>query len=136
MVIPYVTIKINRKRVLVDSHKQIVELSALAIRRKSTIKFEGELGYDVNGLTREFLHLASTKFSDPSLGLFRYSSESQEKLEIDPMSGFYIQRPRLAVRLGLKLSKRMRNLSYFKFFGRILGLNLLYHSTVSSCHLL
>jgi hypothetical protein len=108
-----------------------MEIPPALLAQRFTVVFKGESGQDRDGITREFLHLASRALCDPSLGLFRYSSESQERLEIDPARGFNIQRPGISVKLGLKMSTRRRNLLYFRFFGRIVGLTLLYHSTLN-----
>jgi hypothetical protein len=49
----------------------------------------------LNMLTKEFFDLAAMKLGDPKLDLFRYSSDSQESLEINPSSGYDRAKPQL-----------------------------------------
>lgn len=67
-------LKINRDNLLDDAFTQIGKLNKERFFEKLNIEFEGEIGNDVGGLTREFFNEFSKQIVDEKNSLFKTSA--------------------------------------------------------------
>ena len=98
-------IKVRRSHIFEDSFAEITRQSALDLKKRLMIKFDGEDGLDYGGLSREFFFLLSHEMFNPFYCLFEYSAHDNYTLQINPHSGI-----------------NPEHLNYFKFIGRVVGL--------------
>ncbi|XP_057304153.1 E3 ubiquitin-protein ligase NEDD4-like isoform X3 [Hydractinia symbiolongicarpus] len=105
-------IHIRRSTIMEDSYRFVlsncdkVEL----LKTKLWIVFDGEVGLDYGGVSREWFYLLSKEIFNPYYGLFEYSATDNYTLQINPNSGMCND----------------QHLSYFKFIGRVAGMAV-YH---------
>ena len=97
-------IDVTRENVFMDSFEQFMQHSPEDLRRKLTIRFDGEEGLDYGGVAREFFFLLSHEMFNPIYCLFEYSSHGKYTLQICPRSDI-----------------NPEHLEYFKFIGRVVG---------------
>lgn len=126
---PIRDIRIRRDTLLEDAFEGIMRIPQFKLGSKFKIVFVREVGQDIDGLTRVLFHLVAVGLSDPSFGFFRFSSDSQERLEIDPTSRFDLGMSWSLKRIWHHYTRRMRILSLYKFLGRIIGFLLLRQET-------
>lgn len=98
-------VKIRRSHIFEDSYAEIMRQSAMDLKKRLMIKFDGEDGLDYGGLSREFFFLLSHEMFNPFYCLFEYSAHDNYTLQINPHSGI-----------------NPEHLNYFKFIGRVVGL--------------
>eukprot|EP00794_Sanderia_malayensis_P009788 gene9788-10787_t len=101
-------IHIRRKSILEDSYRAILPSVSNVdlLRSKLWIVFDGEVGLDYGGVSREWFYLLSREIFNPYYGLFEYSATDNYTLQINPNSGLCND----------------QHLSYFKFIGRVAGM--------------
>lgn len=104
---PSTMITINRSRIVEDGYQQLNSLPTQALKSVIRVKFINEqgldeAGIDQDGVFKEFLEDTIKKIFDPSLNLFRVTSE--QRLYPSPTS--YIHE---------------NHLSLFEFVGKMLG---------------
>ncbi|GAB6023840.1 E3 ubiquitin-protein ligase HW1 [Chamberlinius hualienensis] len=107
-------LKLNLRRnyVIEDAFSTIMFLSPKKLQRnKLSVKFEGELGLDYGGPSREFFSLISAIFN-PMYGLFELTNHNQ--LRISPVSSLYVDNYH----------------RLYRFCGRIIGLALIHQQTL------
>lgn len=97
-------VDVSRKTVLVDAFEQLVKLTPDDLRKKLTIRFDGEAGLDYGGVAREFFFLLSHEMFSPIYCLFEYSTHANYTLQISPQSAI-----------------NPEHLQYFQFIGRVVG---------------
>ncbi|XP_065060296.1 E3 ubiquitin-protein ligase NEDD4-like isoform X2 [Rhopilema esculentum] len=105
-------IRIRRNSILEDSYRGVfvtVKNTDL-LKTKLWIVFDGEVGLDYGGVSREWFYLLSKEIFNPYYGLFEYSATDNYTLQINPYSGLCND----------------EHLSYFKFIGRVAGMAV-YH---------
>lgn len=100
-------ITVHRLRIVEDGYQQLALLPVADMKGFVRVKFINEqgldeAGIDQDGVFKEFLELTLQKVFDPSLNLFRTTSE--ERLFPSPTSGIH-----------------ENHLSLFEFVGRVLG---------------
>jgi len=105
-------IRIRRNMILEDSYRAIfLTVSNIdLLKTKLWIVFDGEVGLDYGGVSREWFYLVSKEIFNPYYGLFEYSATDNYTLQINPNSGLCND----------------DHLSYFKFIGRVAGMAV-YH---------
>ena len=79
---PYTLITVHRSRIVEDGYSQLNSLSANDLKGVIRVRFVNEqgldeAGIDQDGVFKEFLEETLKKVLDPSLNLFRMSSENQ-----------------------------------------------------------
>lgn len=104
-----VFVDVSRRTVLADAYEQIMRLGAEELRRRLTIRFDGEQGLDYGGVAREFFFLLSHEMFSPIYCLFEYSTHANYTLQISPQSAI-----------------NPEHLQYFRFIGRVVGLAVLH----------
>lgn len=97
-----VYIDVNRATVLSDAFEQFMKLSPEDLKRKLTIRFDGEAGLDYGGVAREFFFLLSHQMFSPIYGLFEYSTHN-------------------TLQISSKSCIIPEHLDYFRFIGRVVG---------------
>jgi len=102
-------IDIDRADVFESSYSQLLNIPNKYLQRRFVIAFKGEKGIDWGGVTREWFYLLSHRMLDPQYGLFEYTNEETNTLEINSNS-----------------SINPEHLSYFKFIGKVIGIAI-YH---------
>ncbi|XP_014785402.1 ubiquitin-protein ligase E3B isoform X2 [Octopus bimaculoides] len=100
-------ITIHRSRIVEDGYRQLAQLPARNLKGVIRVKFVNEqgldeAGIDQDGVFKEFLEETISRVFDPSLSLFKATSEQK----LYPSSTSYIQEDHLAL---------------FDFLGRMLG---------------
>jgi len=80
------------------------------LKTKLWIVFDGEVGLDYGGVSREWFYLLSKEIFNPYYGLFEYSATDNYTLQINPNSGLCND----------------QHLQYYKFIGRVAGMAI-YH---------
>lgn len=100
-------ITVHRSRIVEDGHRQLAPLAAQSLKGVIRVRFINEqgldeAGVDQDGVFKEFLEETIKKVIDPSLNLFKTTSE--ERLYPSPIS--YLQD---------------NHLDLFEFIGRMLG---------------
>lgn len=98
-------IKVRRSHIFEDSFAEITRQSAMDLKKRLMIKFDGEDGLDYGGVSREFFFILSHEMFNPFYCLFEYSAHDNYTLQINPHSGI-----------------NPEHLNYFKFIGRVVGL--------------
>lgn len=102
-----VDIKVSRERILEDSYRAIMSLKRTdVLKARLWIEFDGEVGLDYGGVSREWFFLLSKEMFNPYYGLFEYSATDNYTLQINPLSGL----------------ANDDHLSYFEFIGRVAGM--------------
>ncbi|KAK3084530.1 hypothetical protein FSP39_014813 [Pinctada imbricata] len=91
-------ITVHRARVVEDGYRQLAQLPTKAMKGVIRVKFVNEqgldeAGIDQDGVFKEFLEETITKVFDPSLNLFRVTSEQK----LYPSSTSYIQENHLTL---------------------------------------
>uniref|UniRef100_A0A915K9A7 Ubiquitin-protein ligase E3B n=1 Tax=Romanomermis culicivorax TaxID=13658 RepID=A0A915K9A7_ROMCU len=104
---PSTSITVHRSRLIEDGYRQLSVLSSKALKGIIRVKFINEQGLDEpgidqDGVFKEFLEETIKRIFDPSLNLFKLTSESR----LYPSSTSYIHE---------------NHLTLFEFVGRILG---------------
>ncbi|OWA51357.1 E3 ubiquitin-protein ligase Nedd-4 [Hypsibius exemplaris] len=100
-------IKVKRSHILEDSYRAVMTCpKADLLKTKLWIEFDGEVGLDYGGVSREWFFLLSREMFNPYYGLFEYSAGDNYTLQINPKSGLCND----------------DHLSYFKFVGRVAGM--------------
>ena len=115
-------IKVRRNHIFEDSYAEIMGHIPSDLKKRLVIKLKGEDGLEYNGharfvleqafvpnltLYREFFFLLSHEMFNPIYCLFEFSAHDKYALKINPASGV-----------------NPEHLNYFKFIGRVLGLNV------------
>ena len=98
-------IKVTRANLLLDSFRQVSELSDDKLNEVWRIEFLGEPGRDAGGLTREWFTVVSEALFSPDIGLFKESQVGGGLFSINPESGMFNE----------------HHLEYFAFAGRFFG---------------
>lgn len=98
-------VDVRRGTVLADAFEQIMALSPDQLKKKLTVRFDGEAGLDYGGVAREFFLLLSHEMFSPIYCLFEYSTHANYTLQISPQSGI-----------------NPEHLQYFRFIGRVAGM--------------
>ncbi|KAK3097984.1 hypothetical protein FSP39_015053 [Pinctada imbricata] len=102
-----VDVKVSRERIFEDSYRSIMSQKKTDIlKARLWIEFDGEVGLDYGGVSREWFYLLSKEMFNPYYGLFEYSATDNYTLQINPLSGL----------------ANDEHLSYFEFIGRIAGM--------------
>lgn len=100
-------IKVSRKSLMEDSFNAIMSVTSPEVMKaKLWIEFDGEVGLDYGGVSREFFYLLSRELFNPYYGLFEYSAIDSYTLQINPNSGLCNE----------------QHLQWFRFTGRVIGL--------------
>lgn len=98
-------IVIRRSHIFEDSYMEVMRHTPLNLKKRFTVRFEGENGLDHGGLSREYFSLLSHQIFSPSLVHFQHFAQGDDRLQINPTSWV-----------------NPEHLKYFKFIGRCLGL--------------
>lgn len=99
-------IDISRKRIFEESFRVIAQTQPRDLKKRLLVKFKGEEGLDYGGVAREWFYLLSREILNPVHGLFKYTSDDNYNLQINPDSGIVYR----------------EHLSYLNFCGRIIGM--------------
>ena len=108
-----VKLRVRRSEVFSDSYSILKELGRKEVKRlrnRLWIEFEGEVGYDYGGVSREWFEILSVEMFNPYYGLFEYSAVDNYTLQINPNSGLCNQ----------------DHLAVFKFIGRVAGMAIMH----------
>lgn len=97
-----VFIDVKRETILSDAFEQFMRLHPDELKRKLTIRFDGEAGLDYGGVAREFFFLLSRQMFSPIYGLFENSSHN-------------------TLQISSKSCIMPEHLDYFKFIGRVVA---------------
>ncbi|KAL2505911.1 E3 ubiquitin-protein ligase UPL1 [Abeliophyllum distichum] len=100
-------ISVRRAYILEDSYNQLRMRSAVDLKGRLTVHFQGEEGIDAGGLTREWYQLLSRVIFDKGALLFT-TVGNESTFQPNPNSVYQTE-----------------HLSYFKFVGRVVGKALL-----------
>jgi len=104
-------IPVRRSNLFEDSHRAIMSVKNKDhMKTRLWVKFQGEVGLDYGGVSREWFFLLSHEMFNPYYGLFEYAASDNYTLQVNPDSGFCNE----------------NHLEYFRFIGRILALAV-YH---------
>lgn len=95
-------IDVKRETILSDAFEQLMKLGPDDLKRKLTIRFDGEAGLDYGGVAREFFFLLSHQMFSPIYGLFEYSTHN-------------------TLQISSKSCIIPEHLDYFRFIGRVVG---------------
>jgi hypothetical protein len=85
-----IRILVRRDHLLFDSLRAVLSLSALDMRRQWKIEFVGESGEDEGGLTKEWFQCLTEQLFLPSVGLFVSSCNNQAAVDLNPVSGTWV----------------------------------------------
>lgn len=99
-------IDINRRRIFEESFRVVTHMQPRDLKKRLLVKFKGEEGLDYGGVAREWFYLLSREILNPVHGLFKYTSDDNYNLQINPDSGIVYR----------------EHLSYLNFCGRIIGM--------------
>ncbi|KAF5098991.1 hypothetical protein D0Z03_001101 [Geotrichum reessii] len=112
-----IQLNVRREQVFLDSFKSLYYKSASEIKdARMNIKFQGEEGVDVGGVTREWYQVLSRQIFNPDYALFtpvasdRTTFHPNRTSEVNP-----------------------EHLLFFKFIGRIIG-KAIYDNKLLDCH--
>ncbi|PVD19538.1 hypothetical protein C0Q70_20027 [Pomacea canaliculata] len=106
-----IDIKVTRRNVMEESFRQIMGMkNPDVLKTRLWIEFDGEIGLDYGGVTREWFYLLSKEMFNPYYGLFEYSATDNYTLQINNLSGIINE----------------DHLTYFEFIGRVAGMAI-YH---------
>lgn len=97
-----VFIDVKRETILSDAFEQFMRLHPEELKRKLTIRFDGEAGLDYGGVAREFFFLLSREMFSPIYGLFENSSHN-------------------TLQISSKSCIMPEHLEYFQFIGRVVA---------------
>lgn len=97
-----VYIDVKRDTILSDAFEQFMRLQPDELKRKLTIRFDGEAGLDYGGVAREFFFLLSREMFSPAYGLFENSSHN-------------------TLQISSKSCIMPEHLDYFRFIGRVVA---------------
>ena len=97
-----VFIDVKRETILSDAFEQFMRLHPDELKRKLTIRFDGEAGLDYGGVAREFFFLLSRQMFSPIYGLFENSTHN-------------------TLQISSKSSIMPEHLEYFRFIGRVVA---------------
>lgn len=97
-----VFIDVKRETVLSDAFEQFMRVSPDELKRKLTIRFDGEAGLDYGGVAREFFFLLSHQMFSPVYCLFEHSTHN-------------------TLQISSKSCIMPEHLDYFRFIGRVVG---------------
>ncbi|CAL1526012.1 unnamed protein product [Lymnaea stagnalis] len=104
-----IDIKVTRRNVFEDSFRLIMGVkNPEMLKTRLWIEFDGEIGLDYGGVSREWFYLLSKEMFNPYYGLFEYSATDNYTLQINALSGL--------------LNEEHLDLQYFEFVGRIAGM--------------
>ena len=110
-----IKVVVQRENVFRDAFCSVgLGLSAADLRNNFVVKFDGEEGDDLGGLTREWFELLSREIFNPDYALFSLGPDAT--YQPSSMSGI-----------------NQDHLSYFRFVGRVIGLAI-YHSELMGVH--
>lgn len=101
----FVDIKVRRSHLFEDAYREIMTKTPEQLKKRLRVQFEGEIGADFGGVSREFFFLLSHEMFDPQYCLFEFSAHDTYTLQINPMSGV-----------------NPEHLNYFMFIGRVIGM--------------
>ncbi|KAK7496832.1 hypothetical protein BaRGS_00011812 [Batillaria attramentaria] len=102
-----IDIKVTRRNVMEDSFRIISGIkNPDYLKTRLWIEFDGEVGLDYGGVTREWFYLLSKEMFNPYYGLFEYSAVDNYTLQINNLSGILNE----------------DHLTYFEFIGRVAGM--------------
>jgi len=108
----FVELVINRGNVFEDSYCQIgIALAPADLIKQLLVRFHGEQGEDLGGLTREWFRIMSEEFFNPNFALFSVTPE-----------GTYLPNPASEINSD--------HLSYFKFCGHVIGMAIFHHQVL------
>ena len=82
----HMRINVRRQFVLADSIEVVMSLSRNELCKWWRFEFDGELGIDSGGVSREWFHLVLEEIFDPNKGLWQSSAVNQMCMEIHPAS--------------------------------------------------
>ena len=105
--------RLRRSAVFSDSYNIMKKLDRNEVKRlrnRLWIEFEGEVGYDYGGVSREWFEILSVEMFNPYYGLFEYSAVDNYTLQINPNSGLC----------------NHDHLSVFRFIGRVAGMAIMH----------
>eukprot|EP00042_Codosiga_hollandica_P035261 m.260052 g.260052 ORF g.260052 m.260052 type:complete len:607 (+) comp54593_c0_seq1:199-2019(+) len=103
-----IEMEVSRTNIFADSRHFLESKSIADLKRRLSVKFKGEEGKDLKGLTRDWIHLLSLAMTDVAHGNFQRDSGSKYSVAITPVFG--APSPNL--------------LRDFRFVGQILGMSL------------
>ncbi|KAL8615914.1 hypothetical protein ACOMHN_034590 [Nucella lapillus] len=102
-----IDIKVTRRNVMEDSFRVITGIKNTEyLKTRLWIEFDGEVGLDYGGVSREWFYLLSKEMFNPYYGLFEYSAVDNYTLQINNLSGLLNE----------------DHLTYFEFIGRVAGM--------------
>ena len=96
-------VEVSRDNLVYKSYQALAHIDSATFRRKLRITYDGEVGIDSGGITKDWFLEMSRALMDPRYVLFKVNS-SNGCYNIDPRSGVNEQ-----------------HIGYFRFFGRLLG---------------
>lgn len=108
-----IKMRLRRNNVFSDSYNILNRLDRNEVRRlrnRLWIEFEGEVGYDYGGVSREWFEILSTEMFNPYYGLFEYSAVDNYTLQINSNSGLC----------------NHDHLAVFRFIGRVTGMAIMH----------
>ena len=109
-------IPLRRNHIRIDSFDVISKVENLKVlRHKLWIEFEGEVGLDYGGVSREWFNLLTTEIFNPYFGLFEYSAIDNYTLQINPHSGLCNE----------------DHLMWFHFIGRVAGMAVFHKKLIN-----
>ncbi|KAG8804185.1 hypothetical protein FRC16_000125 [Serendipita sp. 398] len=111
----FVNITVRRAHLFEDAYREIMTKSPEQLRHRLKVTFEGEIGEDFGGVSREFFFLLSHEMFNPEYCLFELSSHDSYTLQINPFS-----------------SVNPEHLNYFMFVGRVVGMAIFHRRFLDS----
>ena len=96
-------VHVSRDNLVYLSFQALAHISTINLKKKLRITYDGEVGIDSGGITKDWFLEMSRALVDPRYVLFQ-KNEHNNTYFVDPRSGVNDQ-----------------HLEYFKFFGRLLG---------------
>ena len=115
VIVGQVKMMVDRNNLFHDSVQQIMKVNPVDLRRKLCITYQGEEGLDYGGISREWFFKMSHELLNPMNRLFKYVSNENYTLQINPAS-----------------SANPQHLKYFRFVGRFIAMAL-YHEKFMDC---
>ncbi|KAG8832004.1 hypothetical protein FRC17_002223, partial [Serendipita sp. 399] len=83
----FVNITVRRSHLFEDAYREIMTKTPEQLKHRLKVQFEGEIGEDFGGVSREFFFLLSHEMFNPEYCLFELSSHDSYTLQINPFSG-------------------------------------------------
>ncbi|CAK9298000.1 unnamed protein product [Gordionus sp. m RMFG-2023] len=111
----HIKLTVTRDNLFEDSFQQIMQCTAVDLRRRLFINIKGEEGLDYGGVAREWFYLLSHEVLNPMYCLFEYTDQHNYGLQINPASFV-----------------NPDHLLYFKFIGRLIAMALFHNKFIYS----